>query len=211
MLEDILSLFKYYIVIRGVIAITDKYGNLVFCEHSKFKDNHYSFHSWNAPVIQNPYNVFPVWNDLKVTGKIVKHFRTLGYCWDDLDAADIQMDMPFVIEFTDGSSFEFDFTDGGTIRMSANQITSDIVGGEVNVDIDKLLSDFHGKRIVGLTVQIGTSEPEDFTSAYGLDLPSQESYIEKVILEFTDNLCLLFWSFVGFSVARQVERWKVMY
>ena len=192
----------------------DKYGNLLICEHSDFTGGRYSFHTWNAPIIQDPAKVIPIWKDLNLMGKSVQSLRALGFCWDDIGKPDkhngLQLDMPFVLEFTDGTTFEFDFTDGGTIRMSINQIPADITGNNVNVDADRIFSDFHGKRLMGLKMQIGTETP-DFTWAYELDLPKQDAYIDKIILVFTDNLCLVFSAYYDFMIVKQVDLYELIY
>ncbi len=185
---------------------------------NNYQNNKFSFWEWSAPVLQTHDEIMTQIKEMKLQGRVIKGFHTvgMGYNWTDYCIDETiynvlermikenrispegsfpflpegvyipryaEIDEPFLIEFEDGDILGIDYSDASCVRMELNTIPQNINFGtnrrtfHPNVLFESLI----GRRITAIEVTTST-EPDDFTGSYGLDLNEQDAFIKKVAI-----------------------------
>ena len=173
--------------------------------NNQFQDNKFDFWIWSAPILQNQEEVVAKVEELKLTGRIIKDIRAVGYnynfMWNDtfveifeaikrgddkalekLDfPCDIVIDEPLLIQFEDGDILGIDYSEGSSIRMELNTLPWDINYGSNrrNFHANQMFKDILGRRLGDVLITNSMSEPT-FTGSHDMDLPRKTSYLHSV-------------------------------
>lgn len=95
-----------------------------------------------------------------------------------------QIDEPVILEFSDGSTFEIDYSDESCVRVSSNSIPIDIKPGigQKSMDGNVLFSNILDCKITNIYIESG-SHGFEYAGSCGFDLPEQDEYISQISLE----------------------------
>ena len=171
----------------------------------------YIYMEWNVDLIQNPNVLMRILKELNIKDKKIKAFKYLGNAYNFKNvltlkkrdyARYLEIDNLFIIEFTDGSRLEIDYSEGSTLKLGINSLPKDIKSSlSNNVDVNVLFSNCLNEKIIGFNVEMTDSiDNIDFTGSYGIELDeNQDSYIKSFSIILTNDIMITFSNYYDYG------------
>lgn len=180
----------------------------------------YDIWKWRVPLIQDPNYLEAYFAGMDIIGEEVEHVGKIGIAfsaednlieyacatkqksegvWDDelYFPRWMEIDEPFFIEFKSGNRLEIDFSEGSSLKLGKNSISSHVkshLGERDDIEPNVLFSSILGQQLI--RVDIDRTDDKyafDFTASRGIPEPKGMEFILGVRLVFSNGYQLHFY------------------
>lgn len=143
--------------------------------------NRYNPYEWKAEIFKTPQEIYSALDSFDIYGKAINSITVIGLAGTDAEntvyqnmlnsgiplsqmknykdnalvPCSITVSEPVIITFEDNSTFEFQLMYGNQLKMSVNQLSSDIINGvnNSNIDSDRMFAKLKGCKIEKLYIR----------------------------------------------------------